>query len=515
MRSHFPLYVIVSVSGGVVLAVEIVGTRVLGPFYGVSLFLWSALITVTLAALSVGYALGGRWADRGPRYRTLGNILGVAGLWLLATIWLKHPVIAAVEPLGIRGAVLAAATLLFFPPLALMGMVSPYAIRLRAEHLGEVGRTAGNIYAVSTIASVVAALATGFFLVPYLGINRLIAVSSAALIGAAAVAFRGEKSGPGNNAVSVLLPIGLACLGSALPIARVGLSSQFFTVQQSPYADLRVLDWEDNRYLLVDGGTHTAVDRISGNTEFPYAMVMDIPKHLFKRRGDMLLIGLGGGSIAQDYYRDGWRVETAEIDPAMVGIAEQYFSLSVDSAHVHVMDGRRFLETTDHTYDLIVMDAFGSSEIPFHLVTREMFALVKSRLKPGGVFAMNTETRSWDDILTRSLAATLRTSFSDVVALPTAEPPNTVGNVVLLAADRSIDFDDDVLGDPYQALPYPYHHWVVVERHHGWANRFVPDMNGVPVLTDDRNPVSVWSEAINWASRDLMRREDAWHRLTF
>lgn len=515
MRSHFPLYVIVCISGAVVLAVEIAGTRVLGPFYGVSLFLWSALITVTLAALSVGYALGGRWADRGPRYGRLGAVLAVAGVWLLATIWLKHPVIAAVEPMGLRGAVLAAATILFFPPLALLGMVSPYAIRLRAQHLGEVGRTAGNIYAVSTVASVVAALATGFVLVPYLGINRLIAVSSAALFGAAIVAFRGEKTGPANSALSLLVPIGLTFLGGAAPVARVGISDRLFTVQQSPYADLRVLDWEDSRYLLIDGGTHTIVDRITGNTVFPYAVVMDIPRRMFKHPGDVLLIGLGGGSIAQSYYRHGWRVETAEIDAKVVGIAEQYFSLSVDSAHVNVMDGRRFLEKTDHTYDLIVMDAFGSSAIPFHLVTREMFALVKSHLKPGGIFAMNTETREWHDILTRSLAATLETSFSHVTALPTAEPRNTLGNTVMLAADHPLQIDEDVLGDPFEALPYPYHHWVVVQQRHGWDNRFVPDIRGVPVLTDDRNPVSLWSEAINWEARNLMREQVAWHPLTY
>ncbi len=515
MRGHFPLYVIVFLSGAVVLAIEIVGTRVLGPFYGVSIFLWSALITVTLAALSVGYAVGGRWADRGPRYARLGVILAAAGLWILATIWLKRPVIAAVEPLGIRGAVLGAATLLFFPPLALLGMVSPFAIRLRAEHLGEVGRTAGNIYAVSTVASVVGALATGFYLVPVLGINRLIATCAALLFAASIIAFRGGRSGGRTVAMSLLVPVGLGWLGAVAPVERVGRPDALIWMEQSPYADLRVLDWEDARYLLIDGGTHTIVDRQSGHTVFPYAVVLDIPRHMFTRPGDMLLIGLGGGSVAQDYYRKGWRVESVEIDAAVVRIAEQFFSVSLDSAHVHVMDGREFLLTTDHTYDLIVMDAFGSSSIPFHLVTREMFALVKAHLKPGGVVAVNTETREWNDILTRSLAATVGTQFRNVTVLPTSEPPNTLGNVVLLASDRDIEIDEDVLGNPYDYVRYPYLHWTVVERNHAWANRFVADTRGVPVLTDDVNPVSVWSEGINWESRKGMHTRLSWHRLTY
>jgi len=515
MRGHFPLYVIVFISGAVVLAIEIVGTRVLGPFYGVSLFLWSALITVTLAALSVGYAVGGRWADRGPRYSVLGTILGLAGLWILATIWIKRPIIAAVEPLGLRGAVLTAATLMFFPPLALMGMVSPYAIRLRAEHLGEVGKTAGNIYAVGTVASVVGALATGFYLIPVLGINRLIATCAAALIAASLIAFRGPRGGAGTAVLLVVLPLGLGWLGTQAPVKRVGTPRELMWMEQSPYADLRVFDWEDSRYLLIDGGTHTIVDRVTGHTVFPYAMVLDIARHFFNRPGDMLLVGLGGGSVAQNYYRQGWRVESVEIDPAVVRIAEQYFSLSPDSAHVNVMDGRRFLMTTDHTYDLIIMDAFGSSSVPFHMVTKEMFAIAKSRLKPGGVLAMNTETREWHNPLTYSLAATLSTSFGNVVALPTAEPPNTLGNVILLASDRDLEIDEDALGNPYEYLPYPYRHWTVVERNHAWANRFVPDTRGAIVLTDDRNRVALWSEAINWEARNGIHSQFAWHRLTY
>ncbi len=515
MRNHFPLYVIVFVSGAVVLAIEIVGTRVLGPFYGVSLFLWSALITVTLAALSVGYAIGGRWADRTPRYSRLGVVLAAAGVWLLLTIWLKRPVLKAVEPLGLRGAVLAASMLLFFPPLTLLGMVSPYAIRLRAESLGEVGKTAGNIYAVSTVASVVAALATGFFLIPYMGVNRLIAACAAALLAVAWIAFRSDRARPVNAALSLLVPLGLASLGAAAPIERVGYSDALVLHKQSPYADIRVLDYEDRRMLLIDGGTHTIIDRLTFHTFFSYAMVLDIPAHFFEAPGDMLLIGLGGGSVARDYYRRGWRVESVEIDRVVAEIAQDYFWTDPDSANIHIMDGREFLLTNDRQFDLVVMDAFGSSSIPFHLVTTEAFALVKSRLSAQGVLAINVETREWHDILTRSLAATLRTQFEHVMALPIAEPPNTMGNMILLASNRELELDDEVLGDPRAALPYPYLHARVVERRHAWANRFEPNIAGVPILTDDRNPVDLWAEAINWTARRNMHREQGWDRFAW
>jgi spermidine synthase len=514
---HLPLYTIVFVSGAVVLAVEIVGTRVLGPFYGVNLFLWSALITVTLAALSLGYALGGRWADRSPRYSVLGTSLAVAGVWLLATVWLKRPVMLAVEPLGLRAAVLASAFILFFVPLALLGMTSPFAIRLRAESIGQVGRTSGDIYAISTIASVVASLGTGFYLIPVLGVNRLIAVCGAALIGAALIAFRAGRArdaGAG-AAVMAILPFALGSVASRSPIANVGAPTGLAYHAQSPYADLRVVDWENVRLLLVDGGTHTIVERQNFTTVFPYAMVMDIPKHMFDAPGDAVLVGLGGGSVARNYYRAGWRVDSVEIDPFVARIAEEYFDCQPDSSNVSVMDGRQFFLTTDKQYDLVLLDAFGSSAIPFHLVTKEAFALIKAHMKTGGVLAMNIEARTWHDILVHSLAATLKENFAHVVALPIAEPENTLGNLILLAADRPLELDESALGDLYELLPHPYQHEVAVQQHHAWQNRFEPSIAGMPVLTDDKNPVDLWAEAINQAARQQMHATDQWKHLEY
>src|SRR5689334_7337510 len=113
------LFLVVSLSGASVLVIEILGTRVLGPFYGVSLFLWSALIAVTLAALAAGYWLGGRWADQSPTPGRLALVLGLAGIWVLGVPWLRGPVVHAAMVLGLRAAVLVSAALLFFPPLLL------------------------------------------------------------------------------------------------------------------------------------------------------------------------------------------------------------------------------------------------------------------------------------------------------------------------------------------------------------------------------------------------------------
>jgi hypothetical protein len=138
------LYFAISVSGASVLAVEILGTRILGPHFGVSLYLWSALITVTLAALALGYALGGLWADRGATMRRLCLLLAAGGAWIVAVPWLGAPGLRLAEPAGMRAAMLLSAFVLFFPPLMLLGMATPYAVKLRAVSVGEVGRAAGD-----------------------------------------------------------------------------------------------------------------------------------------------------------------------------------------------------------------------------------------------------------------------------------------------------------------------------------------------------------------------------------
>jgi hypothetical protein len=164
-------------------------------------------------------------------------------------------------------------------------------------------------------------------------------------------------------------------------------------------------------------------------------------------------------------------------------------------------DGRHYLATTDSTYDVIVIDAYGSGAIPFHLVTREAFALAKRRLAPGGVLALNVEAIGWHHPLVEALGATLRQSFAHVVALPIAEPPIRLGNLILLARDAPIDIPLERLGDSVASLIDEYDHWRVNLRNHGWDNRFEPGLRGAPVLTDDRNPIDLWAEQINFVAR--------------
>jgi spermidine synthase len=491
---HLFLYATVFTSGAAVLAIEILGTRILGPFYGVSLFLWSALITVTLVALSIGYAVGGRWADKNARVSRLYYIVAAAGIWTLLIPWLTHPVLAVAELLGLRFAVLAAAFILFVPPLTLLGMVSPYAIRVRAASLNVVGQTAGDIYAVSTIGSVVSALLTGFVFIPNFGVTGLTLTIGVTLL---ALTLLGGAVHLKSKLMSFIsmLAIGAAILTfSNAPSNSAASEAGLMAVRHSPYAELRVVDTDFGRHLVIDGGIHSIVEVETYQSIFPYVDVMDIPRLFFGRRGSLLLVGLGGGSLAKNYAQAGWEVDAVEIDPLVIDLAYEFFGLDSSEAEVFTMDGRKFLDSGSKLYDLIIVDAFGSSSIPFHLVTRESFGLMKSRLADDGVLALNFESVGWHTILVSSLAATLQTHFSDVWALPMAEPPDRLGNIIMLAANRPLDLRE-AMPPTDDRFSRQYH------RNHAWDNRFVPDITNAPILTDDLNPVDLWSEEINRVAR--------------
>lgn len=498
MKNSF-LFVAVFVGGAAVLSLEILGTRILGPFYGVDLFLWSALITTTLAALSIGYLIGGRWADRKPTLLRLCVFVAIAGVWVLMIPILKFPVLSLAEHLGLRVAVLLASTILFFPPLTLLGAISPLAIRLKVEGMNEVGRTVGHLYAVSTVAGVFSALLSGFVLIPTVGVNRLTLIVGFLLLATAIVGFIVEKKTTFLCAAfALLVPFAISAhsiYSSEQPDPDHGL----LAVEQSPYAELRVLDADNGRHLLVDGGIHGLVDTSTWESTLKYIAVMDLPRYFFDRQGTVLVIGLGAGSLVKQYKEAWWKVDAVEIDPAVIRLARKYFNLQPSDGTVIEMDGRQYLLSTQKTYDIVLLDAFGSSSIPFHLVTQESFELVASHLNAHGILALNVETIGWNDPIIRSLTATLKQVFSDVLVLPTQEPPNQFGNVVLLASvdklvpkrepERNETLDPDWrFGPGYQIV-------------HAWDNRFMPNIKGVDVLTDDLNGIDLRSEAINLAAR--------------
>ena len=168
--------------GALIMVIEVMGSRVIGPFFGVGLFVWTSLITVTLLALSVGYALGGVFSDRFKQPAYLFGIILLAGVLTLLVPVIHGPVLKVCVSLGLRGGAFASTAILFGPALLLLGCVSPYLVKLAAHELHNIGRVVGSLYALSTIGSTVGTVFTGFFLVAYLGVGQIFTLTGGLLI---------------------------------------------------------------------------------------------------------------------------------------------------------------------------------------------------------------------------------------------------------------------------------------------------------------------------------------------
>jgi predicted membrane-bound spermidine synthase len=166
------LYLTVFITGASVMVIELLGTRMIAPFYGASLYVWSSLISVTMIALAVGYFVGGRWADRAKR-TGLSLIIALSAVGTLLIPWATRTVLLATDPLGLRAGAFVSALVLFSPSLTLLGMVGPFAIKLSTSRLDGIGNSAGSIYAVSTLGSVLGTLILGFFLFPLVGSRQI------------------------------------------------------------------------------------------------------------------------------------------------------------------------------------------------------------------------------------------------------------------------------------------------------------------------------------------------------
>ena len=380
------------------MALEILGSRLLAPVFGNSLFVWGALIGVILAAMSSGYALGGWLSDRYPGGVVLAWLLLASGAWTFLIAWKGHPVMFAVadwidDP---RWGPCLAATLLLAPPALGLSGVLPALLRLSIADMGHLGRSTGRMIAVSTVGSLVGTWGTAFFLLTWMGSMRLVALLGAvqALLGVLwwwrAVAVRTRAVARGTAG----LVLGVAGLGLGWLALHPDLVLPAPVYQEdSPYQQLRVRDTQLLRYLILDRTFHAVMWRAEPVELFlPYSHLMVAALAVHPNPQRALILGHGGGSLAKwlARYWPALDLDIVEVDPSVVRAAETYFDYHAPANHhVQVKDARAFLRTTDSRYDVIWLDVFARHLIPFHLTTREFFELVRAHLNPDGMLVAN------------------------------------------------------------------------------------------------------------------------------
>ena len=250
------LELIAFVGGSVVMVLELIGARILAPYLGNSIFVWTSIIGIILAALSLGYHLGGRLSAQKPTLQTLAGILLVAGVLITITAIIKTPILELASNLGVRGGSVVATLLLFAPASVILGMISPYAIRLKITDVESSGGVAGNLYAISTIGSIVGTFLAGFVLVPLFGSSQLLYGLSGVLILTSLVG--------GARALPIVLLAGVAAASFVGPAPDSNLVYE----ADSSYNHIRVVDFTDRdnqdlRALYLATETHSIIFRDS------------------------------------------------------------------------------------------------------------------------------------------------------------------------------------------------------------------------------------------------------------
>lgn len=484
------------------MVVEVLGSRVIGPFFGVSLFVWTSLITVTLLALAIGYVVGGRLADRKESAITLYAVVVAAGLCVLAIPLVQMAVLKVAVGLGLRLGSLVAAGVLFGPALVLLGCVSPLLVRLLAREMSSLGRTVGGLYALSTAGSFVGTIATGFFLIGVVGISRIFVLAGLLLVLLGAGYFATFRRA---WAAAASLPLVLLFApADSLPAKTLadGTHARVIEKRDSFYGNLRVVDYSfasrHTRELSIDGLIQGGIDVANGLSVYEYGYLLQfLPQALYPQGRSSLVIGLGAGVVPRWYAAQGIETEVVDIDPEVVALARKHFGFP-SRIPVHVEDARRYLAEATRFYDYIVLDVFNGDTTPGHLLSVEALGLIGRRLNADGVLAINLMgSLNEESFITASVVRTLQVVFDQIEIHPLIPlgVEQQRGNLVIVA----------YRGKPRRPVlelhaQQPVHPLANDLVRQAMSNRFsFPPDTPAMILTDDFNPMDL---------RDLWLKEE-------
>ncbi len=441
--------------GALVMAFEIIGSRVLTPYIGASIYVWTSLIGVILASLSLGYWLGGRLADRRPDVRVLASVIFFAGGLISVMVLVKDVVLsfAASAPVAIELRSVAVALLLFAPASVCLGIVTPYAIRLRMTNVADSGKTVGRLYALSTVGSIVGTFLAGFVLLPFVGTNRTLYLIAACLIGTSLLLspFAISKARIG---VFVLFAMSIA---ASEMNARLLFAANGLTDIDTRYARVRVFRTTEPRsgQALQAMATdpyfiQSAMLMDSDDLAFDYSRYYHLARHFRPGFRKVLVIGGAGYSVPKELLRkyDDIRLDVVEIDPGMTDIAKRYFRLR-DDPRLNIVheDGRTYIGRSEIAkYDVVMMDASGSLfSVPYQLTTIEAVQQMRRALKDDGVmiFNLGSAIRGPASRFLNAELSTYRSVFDSVLVFKVNAdyPDERLQNVIIVAANRTLPPD--------------------------------------------------------------------------
>ena len=441
MKKNLFIYVTSFFCGMTIMAVELSASRLLAPYFGTSSIIWTVIIGLIMISLSLGNVLGGRSADKHNNLGRLFSLVWISAIWIAVIPFVGKYVIAfsaiimmwiLPNNLLVAGSVFSC-LVVFSIPLVILGMASPYLVKLGVRDMENSGRTTGEIYATSTVGSIIGTFIPTFLTIPYIGTQKTFLVFSLALNLICLYYFIKSKKRIIRTAISTALVF-------ALLFAPLGSSYAFWkkTVleDESLYNYLQVAEEGDSVILStnVAFGVQSVYTRNKSLSGLYYDYALMAPFFLKQakpdKKMDVLVLGMGTGTFAKEckHFFPNSEIEGVEIDQKIVDLSKKYFELKDEEARVFVNDGRTFLSGKDAgKYDLVMVDAYHDITIPFHMSTTEFFSEIKQHLNPDGVIMININMRSEKSTeITDYLTQTLRNNMNRVYKYNVPDSSNTI-----------------------------------------------------------------------------------------
>ncbi|MBI4225678.1 fused MFS/spermidine synthase [Candidatus Roizmanbacteria bacterium] len=503
---RYGLLASVFITGAAVLIVEVTATRILSPFFGNTLYTFSSVIGVVLTALSLGYYIGGIVSDKFPSEKLFFGIILISGFSVFLLKLLIYSLLPTMgSSFSIVSGPLISSIILFFPPSFLLGMLSPYAIKLRQISMPKegVGRVSGEVFFWSTLGSIAGSISSGFFLIPRFGLNQIVITVGLVLVflGVIGLLISCEK-----NKKIILIIITLTALISLTQFIQS--DKNFLYSKDGIYEKISiydgVLDGRPTRFFQQDRSSSGAMFLDSDELVYDYTKYYELYKLTNPKPKHSLVLGGGAYSVPKAILKNlpVATVDVVEIEPSLFNLAKKYFRLSeTQRLKNYVEDGRRFLQNSSKKYDLIFSDVYYSFySVPVHFTTKDFFSLAKKKLSRDGVFVANFigDLRADKNSLTHSLMKTFRSVFSNsyFFALDSTSYKKAQ-NIIFLGinSDKKINFDDSKIKAHRQKI--------ISDLKSRLIDVDYRELKSYPVLTDNYAPIEYLTAQL--IKRDLER----------
>ncbi|HJS19151.1 MAG TPA: fused MFS/spermidine synthase [Anaerolineales bacterium] len=497
----------VFISGMTTLAAELAAGRLIGNVFGTSNIVWASIIGLILIYLTVGYFVGGKWADANPTPGAMYRVLAWGAFTLGLVPYIAGPVLRSaatafeVLQVGVLGASFIAVLILFSVPITLLGTVSPFAVRLSMDDTAHAGQISGRIYATSTLGSFIGTFLPVLVTIPAIGTTRTFLLFSLILL---FVALAGLSKFVSRRAMLKLLWMPAVVVIAALLSAGQSLKNNTGQIYETESAYNYIQVAEQNGFTVLklnEGqGIHSIYHPDILQYNGPWDQFLAGPYfHANKKPSDIqrvAIVGLAAGTTARQMTAvyGNIPIDGFELDPKIVEVGQKYFGMTMPNLNIHTGDGRLGLEQSPYKYDIIAVDAYRPPYIPAHMTTQEFFEIAASHLTEDGVLVINSASVPGDRRLINGLATTMGTIFPSIY---TVDIPGSL-NTMIVATKQPTQPENFAINLLALSQDPTVHPLLISTMQTTFAN-MKPGYETTTVFTDDHAP-------IEWIVNDMVIR---------